>query len=79
MPRIHNTVAMDDEYLEEEMMDDYFLGTPEEYVDPQAGWTRQEAYLAYREACDIYEANWVGTPWYERTEDPPRWEDFWQD
>ena len=26
-----------------------------------------------------YEANWVGVPWYERTEEPPQWEDFWQD
>ena len=69
---------MDDYSLEDEMMDDYFLGTPEEDVCPQT-WTRQEAYLAYRQAYEEYEANWVGVPWYERTEDPPRWEDFWQD
>lgn len=69
---------MDDYSLEDEMMDDYFLGTPEEDVEPQT-WTRQEAYLAYRQAYEEYEANWVGVPWYERTEDPPRWEDFWQD
>ena len=69
---------MDDYSLEDEMMDDYFLGTPEEGVSPQT-WTRQEAYLAYRQACEEYEADWVGVPWYERTEDPPRWEDFWQD
>ena len=38
-------IEMDDYSLEDEMMDDYFLGTPEEDVSPQT-WTRQEAYLA---------------------------------
>ena len=80
---------MEDDFIED--MDDYFLGTEgveEEYVEfddgscvnPETGLTpKQEAYLAFKEACEIYEANWVGTPWWARTEDPPRWEDFWQD
>lgn len=37
------------------------------------------AYLAYKQALDEYDQNWVGTPWWARTEDPPRWEDFWQE
>lgn len=79
----------DEDWITDDM-DDYFLGTEieEEYVDvdddsyvnPETGLTpKQEAYLAYKEACEIYEANWVGTSWWARTEDPPRWEDLWQD
>lgn len=68
---------MEEDFYTEDM-DDVFLGTPEEY-DGTNTWTRQEADLAYREACEEYEANWVGVPWYERTEEPPQWEDFWQD
>ena len=78
---------MDDDYtIEDEMMDDYYLGTPQEYVeeevvvDPSTGLTpRQLAYLEYRQACEAYEASWIGVPWYARSEDPPRWEDFWPD
>lgn len=66
-----------DDYSIEDEMDDYFLGTPEE--ESPMTWTRQEAYAAYRQAVEEYEANWVGVPWYDRTEDPPQWEDFWQD
>ena len=40
---------------------------------------KQQAYLEYKRALEIYNANWVGTPWWARTEDPPRWEDFWQE
>lgn len=72
--------------IEDEMMDDYYFGTSHDYyteqiiVDPETGPTlRQLAYLEYRRACEAYEAAWVGVPWYTRTEEPPQWEDFWQD
>ena len=79
----------DDDWITEEM-DDYFLGSEVEeecvdpdgysYVDPETGLTpKQQAYLAYKQALDEYDQNWVGTPWWARTEDPPRWEDFWQE
>ena len=80
---------MDDEEWIEAEMDEYFHQQPEEeyidpndysYVDPQTGLTpKQQAYLEYRQAWDDYEANWIGTPYMDRTEDPPRWEDFWQE
>ena len=80
---------MDDEEWIEAEMDEYFHQQPDEeyidpndysYVDPQTGLTpKQQAYLEYRQAWDDYEANWIGTPYMDRTEDPPRWEDFWQE
>jgi len=80
---------MDDEEWIEAEMDEYFHQQPEEeyidpndysYVDPQTGLTlKQQAYLDYRQAWDDYEANWVGTPYMDRTEDPPQWEDFWRE
>lgn len=78
---------MDEDYtIDNEIMDDYYLGTSHEYyedqsiVDPVTGLTpRQLAYLEYRRACEAYEAAWVGVPWYARTEDPPQWDDYWQD
>ena len=80
----------DDEDWITEDMDDYFLGTQVEeeyidpndysYVDPVTGLTpKQQAYLDYKRALELYNYNWVGTPWWARTEDPPRWEDFWQE
>ncbi len=82
-------MSSDEDWITEEM-DDYFLGSEVEeeyvdpddysYVDPETGLTpKQEAYLAYKEALELYNWNWVGTPWWARTEDPPRWEDFWQE
>lgn len=80
---------MDDEEWIEAEMDEYFHQQPEEeyidpsdysYVDPRTVLTpKQQAYLDYKQAWDNYEANWVGTPYMERTEDPPQWEDFWQE
>ena len=80
----------DDEDWITEDMDDYFLGTPQEpepvdpkdysYVDPETGLTpKQQAYLDYKRALELYNYNWVGVPWWARKEDPPRWEDFWQE
>lgn len=78
----------DDEWIEAEM-DEYFHQQPDEeyidpndysYVDPQTGLTpKQQAYLDYQQAWDDYEANWIGTPYMDRTEDPPQWEDFWRE
>ena len=67
---------MDDDYtIEDEMTDDYCLGTFPEYyeeeivADPRTGLTpRQLAYLEYRQACEEYEVRWVGVPWYARRE-----------
>lgn len=80
---------MDDEEWIEAEMDEYFHQQPEEeyidpndysYVDPRTGLTpKQQAYLDYRQAWDDYEANWVGTPYMDRTEDPPQWEVFWRE
>lgn len=80
---------MDDEEWIEAEMDEYFHQQPEEeyidpndysYVDPRTGLTlKQQAYLDYRQAWDDYEANWVGTLYMDRTEDPPQWEDFWRE
>ena len=83
-------VMTDDEDWITEDMDDYFLGTPQEpeyvdpndysYVDPETGLTpKQQAYFAYKQALEEYNYNWVGVPWWARKEDPPRWEDFWQE
>ena len=80
----------DDEDWITEDMDDYFLGTQVEeeyidpndysYVDPVTGLTpKQQAYIDYKNALARYNYDWVGTPWWARTEDPPRWEDFWQE
>lgn len=82
-------MANDEDWIEEEM-DDYFLGTPEEedyidpadysYRDPATGMTpKQEDYFAYKQALEDYNYNWVGTPWWARTEDPPRWDDYWRE
>lgn len=82
---------IDDDYaIEDEMMDDYYLGTVEpepEQVDfsyddgkpdPQTGLTpMQQAYRDYLHALEVYIQNWAGVPWYARTEEPPRWADFW--
>lgn len=78
----------DDEWIEAEM-DEYFHQQPDEeyidpndysYVDPRTGLTpKQQAYLDYQQAWDDYEANWIGTPYMDRTEDPPQWEDFWRE
>lgn len=80
---------MDDEEWIEAEMDEYFHQQPEEeyidpneysYVDPRTGLTpKQQAYLDYRDACEEYEYNWIGTPYMERPVGPPRWEDFWQE
>ena len=80
---------MDDEEWIEAEMDEYFHQQTEEeyidpsdysYVDPRTGLTpKQQAYLNYQQAWDDYEANWVGTPYMDRTEDPPQWEDFWRE
>ena len=80
---------MDDEEWIEAEMDEYFHQQPEDeyiapndysYVDPRTGLTpKQQAYLDYQQAWDDYEANWVGTPYMDRTEDPPQWEDFWRE
>ena len=82
------TIMDDEEWIEAEM-DEYFHQQPEEeyidpndysYVDPRTGLTpKQQAYLDYQQAWDDYEANWVGTPYMDRTEDPPQWEDFWRE
>ena len=80
----------DDEDWITEDMDDYYLGTQVEeeyvdpndysYVDPETGLTpKQQAYLDYKRALELYNYNWVGVPWWARKEDPPRWEDFWQE
>lgn len=80
----------DDEDWITEDMDDYFLGTPQEpeyvdpndysYVNPETGLTpKQQAYLDYKQALEEYNYNWVGTPWWARKEDPPRWENFWHE
>ena len=80
----------DDEDWITEDMDDNFLGTPQEpeyvdptdysYVDPETGLTpKHQAYLDYKRALELYNYNWVGVPWWARKEDPPRWEDFWQE
>ena len=80
----------DDEDWITEDMDDYYLGTQVEegyvdsndysYVDPETGLTpNQQAYLDYKRALELYNYNWVGVPWWARKEDPPRWEDFWQE
>lgn len=78
----------DDEWIEAEM-DEYFHQQPDEeyidpndysYVDSRTGLTpKQQAYLDYQQAWDDYEANWIGTPYMDRTEDPPQWEDFWRE
>ena len=78
----------DEEWIEAEM-DEYFHQQPEEefidpndysYVDPRTGLTpKQQAYLDYMQALEDYEANWIGTPVMDRTEDPPQWEDFWRE
>ena len=78
----------DEDWITEEM-DDYFLGSQEEeyiapndysYVDPETGLSpKQQAYLDYKRALELYNSNWVGVPWWARKEDPPRWEDFWQE
>lgn len=80
----------DDEDWITEDMDDYFLGTPEEpeyvdlddysYVDPETGLTpKQQAYQDYLDDLEAYYNSWEGTPWWARTEDPPQWEDYWQE
>ena len=76
---------VDDDIVEAEM-DEYFHQQPDEYiedysyVDPQTGLTpKQQAWEEYQQAWEDYEANWIGTPYMDRTEDPPQWEDFWQE
>lgn len=80
---------MDDEEWIEAEMDEYFHQQPDEeyidpndysYVDPRTGLTpKQQAWLDYQQALDDYEANWIGTPYMDRTEGPPQWEDFWRE
>ena len=76
---------VDDDIVEAEM-DEYFHQQPDEYiedysyVDPKTGLTpKQQAWEEYQQAWEDYEANWIGTPYMDRTEDPPQWEDFWQE
>ena len=79
---------VDDEIVEAEM-DEYFHQQPDEdyidprdysYVDPRTGLTpKQQAWLDYQQDLADYEANWIGTPYMDRTEDPPQWEDYWRE
>ena len=80
---------MDDEEWIGAEMDEYFHLQPDEdgfdtddgsCVYPGQGLTsKQQAWLDYQQALKDYEADWMGVPFLERTEDPPRWEDFWHE
>ena len=79
---------MDEDWIESEM-DEYYLNGPRthyvdpadySYVDPKTGLTpKQQAWLDYQADMEVYNSNWIGVPLGERTEDPPRWEDYWHE
>ncbi len=65
-----------DEYFHQLPDEDYFDPNNYSYFDPQTGLTpKQQDWLSYQQDLADYEANWVGTPYMERTEDPTQRED----